>query len=418
MFARIHSKILAMVLVAAMAGLAAGCSGSKEEGGGGGSSADLRLKLLTLPLPVDSYMQILTYDAGTDASWTLTSSADWLLFRKVSASTSGSEDVSGLQTMSGTGGEAVAVVSLANPQETTRNATITLKAGKSSKVLEVSQQGVGQDTPSGGSVLTAGWLELPETNATDGLDAFTVRFDDKSRSYTFYWDYSNLISHWVAYPLNNAIIGQSISRSNAWSYCPLLPANKQQNVSKGYQSGNHGWYARGHQIPSADRMGTFSRNAQTFYGVNMTPQNNDFNGALWASLEGKVREWAQKTYTDTLYVVTGCVEKNAKYYVLDASNKKITVPTAYFKAVLLHEKSSSSRFSDYGGYAAIAFFFDHEEYSAAGKYNAKYSLDMAMSVKALEQKLGYNLFVNLDKKVGADMANKIKSREPASSQGW
>ena len=419
MFAKIHSYLLAGLLTAALAVVAASCSGGgkDEEIGGSASKTDLRLKLLTSPLPVDSYKQMLNFDA--DGSWTLSTTANWLLLSKATSIIGGNEDAAGAQKLAGEGPEAVVVISLANPDENSRNASITLTCGKQSKVLDVTQNGTksGEIKTGGNAVLTAGWMELPATSATDGLDAFTVRFSDNSRSYTFYWDYSTLVSNWVAYPLNNAIIGSSISRSNAWAYCPLLPANKQQDVSKGYTAGNNGWYARGHQIPSADRMGTFARNAQTFYGVNMTPQNNDFNGALWASLEGKVREWAKKSYTDTLYVVTGCVTTGAKYYIVDASSRKVTVPTAYFKALLLHEKSSSSRYSSTDGYAGCAFWFNHEEYSAPGKYNASLSMDMSISIKELEQKLGYELFTNLKGKVGAAKAETVKSTNTAKNSG-
>ena len=419
MFAKIHSYLLAGLLTAALAVVAASCSGGgkDEEIGGSASKTDLRLKLLTSPLPVDSYKQMLNFDA--DGSWTLSTTANWLLLSKATSIIGGNEDAAGAQKLAGEGPEAVVVISLANPDENSRNASITLTCGKQSKVLDVTQNGTksGEIKTGGNAVLTAGWMELPATSATDGLDAFTVRFSDNSRSYTFYWDYSTLVSNWVAYPLNNAIIGSSISRSNAWAYCPLLPANKQQDVSKGYTAGNNGWYARGHQIPSADRMGTFARNAQTFYGVNMTPQNNDFNGALWASLEGKVREWAKKSYTDTLYVVTGCVTTGAKYYIVDASSRKVTVPTAYFKALLLHEKSNSSRYSSTDGYAGCAFWFNHEEYSAPGKYNASLSMDMSISIKELEQKLGYELFTNLKGKVGAAKAETVKSTNTAKNSG-
>ena len=419
MFAKIHSYLLAGLLTAALAVVAASCSGGgkDEEIGGSASKTDLRLKLLTSPLPVDSYKQMLNFDA--DGSWTLSTTANWLLLSKATSIIGGNEDAAGAQKLAGEGPEAVVVISLANPDENSRNASITLTCGKQSKVLDVTQNGTksGEIKTGGNAVLTAGWMELPATSATDGLDAFTVRFSDNSRSYTFYWDYSTLVSNWVAYPLNNAIIGSSISRSNAWAYCPLLPANKQQDVSRGYTAGNNGWYARGHQIPSADRMGTFARNAQTFYGVNMTPQNNDFNGALWASLEGKVREWAKKSYTDTLYVVTGCVTTGAKYYIVDASSRKVTVPTAYFKALLLHEKSSSSRYSSTDGYAGCAFWFNHEEYSAPGKYNASLSMDMSISIKELEQKLGYELFTNLKGKVGAAKAETVKSTNTAKNSG-
>lgn len=416
MFAKIHSYFTAVLLCAALAGVAASCSGSGNSDEPSKES-NLRLKLLTAPLPVDSYKQMLSFDA--DASWTLTSSADWLLLSKATSIIGADEDAAGSKTLSGEGSEAVVVISLANPEENSRSATITLKCGKNSKVLDVSQNGTksGEITVGGSETLTAGWMELPATSSTDGLDAYTIRFSEGGRSYTFYWDYSTRVANWVAYPLNNAIIGSSISRSNAWAYCPLLPAAKQQDVSRGYTAGNNGWYARGHQIPSADRMGTFARNAQTFYGVNMTPQNNDFNGALWASLEGKVREWAKKSYTDTLYVVTGCVTTGAKYYVLDASSRKITVPTAYYKALLIHEKSSSSKYSSTGGYAGCAFWFDHEEYSAPGKYNAALNMDMSMSIKDLEQKLGYELFTNLKGKIGESKAETVKSTNTAKNSG-
>ena len=410
---KIHSFILAVLLGAALAGTAVSCSsGSKEPNSG--QTVTLSLALRTTPLPVESYKQVLVFSAGE--TWTLSSNADWLLFSKASSIISGNEDAAGSTSLSGSETDAVVVISLANAEENSRSAQIKLTSGKSSKVLDVTQNGTksGEVNIGGSASLATGWMELPATDASDGLDAFTVRFSDKKRNYTFYWDYNTFVSNWVAYPLNSSLIGSNISRSNAWALCPLLPSNKQSNVTSAYKDGNNGWYARGHQLPSADRLGNFTRNSQTFYGVNMTPQNNDFNGALWASLEGRVRDWATKTYTDTLYVVTGCVTKNAKYYVFDASFKKVTVPTAYFKALLLH---SPSRYSDTDGYVGCAFYFNHEEYSAPGKYNASLSMDMSMSIKELEDILGYELFVNLKGKVGATKADKIKTTNTAKNSG-
>ena len=85
MFAKIHSYLLAGLLTAALAVVAASCSGGgkDEEIGGSASKTDLRLKLLTSPLPVDSYKQMLNFDA--EGSWSLTTSADWLLLSKASA---------------------------------------------------------------------------------------------------------------------------------------------------------------------------------------------------------------------------------------------------------------------------------------------------------------------------------------------
>lgn len=254
-----------------------------------------------------------------------------------------------------------------------------------------------------------GWLELPETSATDGLDFYSRKctLDGKTvRNYSFYWDYTNRVSHWVAYPLYSAFMGNS-GRSEAWGYDPLLPAAKQQNVSGGYREGDNGWYSRGHQLPSADRTANGDINATTFYGTNITPQTEDFNSGVWVTLESRVRDWAKSS--DTLYVVTGCVTDGAKHYVLDRSDNRITVPTAYFKAVLRYSRNTTLGRS---GYMSAAFWYDHENYPQT------FSKKESLSVKALEAKLGYSLFVNLAAKLGAETARAIKEEEPTTVNWW
>lgn len=254
------------------------------------------------------------------------------------------------------------------------------------------------------------WLELPETSATDGLDFFSrsCTLDDRTlRNYSFYWDYTHLVSRWVAYPLCRAYLGES-GRSDAWGYDPLLPASKQQNVSGGYKVGDSEWYSRGHQIPSADRTADAALNKTTFYSTNITPQQEGFNGGVWMILEEKVRSWAKKS--DTLYVITGCVTDGAKHYVLDRSNSRITVPVAFFKAVLRYSRNTTL---GHGGYMAVAFWYDHNK-----SYPRRLSKNESLSVEALERKLGYGLFVNLASEVGADLARAIKQEDPATVNWW
>lgn len=254
------------------------------------------------------------------------------------------------------------------------------------------------------------WLEIPATSADYGLDFFArpgVILSGRShRNYSFYWDYTNRVSIWVAYPLYGAYLGSS-GRTEAWGYDPLMPANKQQNVSGGYKEGDNGWYARGHQLPSEDRTADQSLNATTFYGTNMTPQNNDFNAGVWATLEGKIRGWSGKS--DTLYVVTGCVTDGAKHHVLDRSGNKVTVPSAYFKAALRFKRDDSVGRK---GYMAIAFWYDHEYFPNVFNKNE------SMSVEALERKLGYKLFVNLPEVVGEADAAAIKAENPINNSWW
>lgn len=307
-----------------------------------------------------------------------------------------------------------------NKSEKERSAVITVEnsAGKASKTI--SQKAKGSEvkpdpTPSGGNLSPkTGWMELPAI--PEGMDAFTHSMTVGSvstRNYSFLWDYSNLVAPWVAYPLCVWNMSGKTGRTDAWALDPLLPANKQPVLTRGFSDGNAGWFARGHQIASADRQTSYSSNAMTFYGTNMTPQiNNGFNADIWANLEGKVRSWAGRS--DTLYVVTGCVIDYKKgetvKYAVDNYGKKVTVPTAYYKVVLRYMKNSTV---GYSGYSACAVWLDHKVYSTKN-IDSKYT----MSVKDLEKKVGMDFFVNLPAVVGEEMAAKIESEDPSKVSWW
>ena len=239
------------------------------------------------------------------------------------------------------------------------------------------------------------WLELPETGDTDLLfftHYMNVR-SSKMRNYSYYWDVENLVAHWVAYPLNSELIGSG-SRTDDWGLDPKLPRNMQPVLFKGFRGG----YDRGHQLPSADRLSR-DANVQTFYGTNMTPQMAGLNQHGWADFEIAVRDWSRQF--DTLYVVTGCSVKESTKVAYDNDNKAVTVPSAYFKALLGYKKDKSIAPST-GGYTAIGFYYPHEAYS--GDWMSK-----SMTIDALEREIGMDLFVNLPTKVGQALADKIES---------
>lgn len=307
-----------------------------------------------------------------------------------------------------------------NKSEKERSAVITVENSAGKALKTISQKAKGSEvkpdpTPSGGNLSPkTGWMELPAI--PEGMDAFTHSMTVGSvstRNYSFLWDYDNLVAPWVAYPLCKWNIGNNIKRTNAWGLDPLLPEGKQPVLYRGFSKGNNGWYARGHQIPSADRLTSYESNSMTFYGTNMTPQIQDgFNGDIWATLEGKVRSWANSS--DTLYVVTGCVidypEGQTVKYALDNYGKKVSVPTAYYKVVLRYMKNSTV---GYSGYSACAVWLDHKVYSTKN-IDSKYS----MSVKDLEKKVGMDFFVNLPAVVGEEMAAKIESENPSKVSWW
>ncbi len=365
------------------------------------------LEVKTLTVEADGHSQFIYVKAS--GSWTLDAleesgnKADWVTF----------------DPNSGEGNKSVKLSVAENAAEEERSATIkvTSKAGEASaKLTQKGKAGVKPDpTPNPEPKPSAtGWLELPAV--PDGTDFFTHSMtvgSTKTRNYSFIWDYDNLVAPWVAYPLCKWNIGNNIKRTNAWALDPLLSEGKQPVLYRGFSEGNNGWYARGHQIPSADRLTSYESNSMTFYGTNMTPQIQEgFNGDIWATLEGKVRSWANSS--DTLYVVTGCVidypEGQTVKYALDNYGKKVTVPTAYYKVVLRYMKSSTI---GYSGYSACAVWLDHKVYSSSS-INSSYS----MSVDDLEKKTGLDFFVNLPAKVGEETAAKIEAEDPAKVSWW
>ena len=254
------------------------------------------------------------------------------------------------------------------------------------------------------TTVTSQWLELPSVDAGSGQDIYTLEMTIDGvtqRNYTFLWNESRMTADWVAYPLCDGNIGEG-RRSNSFGLCPLLPERKQPVLLHGYREGNSSWYSRGHQIPSADRL-TYNANLQTFYGVNMTPQDDNLNGGIWATLETRVRVWAGRC--DTLYVVSGCTYDGYDgEYVLDNEGKKVSVPTGYYKALLMMKGET---------YHSCAFTFENRPYE-----NGKLTKDMAISVSELENRTGMEFFPALKTIAGKEKYLEIKSEDPATQSVW
>ena len=256
--------------------------------------------------------------------------------------------------------------------------------------------------PDGGTAdaTSCGWMELPETKTGDGLlwGWHSMTLNGKTmRNYSFYFSAAHYLSYWVAYPLNSSLMGGSGMRDKNFYFDPLLPNSMQADLTFSYR----GNYDRGHQLPARDRSASVASNTQTFYATNMTPQRSQFNQKIWQRLEARVQSWASSINpsTDTLYVVTGCTVKGSTQSTTDCAGKKMTIPTAYYKAILRYTRSS--------GYSGCAIWLDHD----TDPYRTVDERDM-MSIAALEEKLGIDLFVNLPAKVGDAKAAEIEAKAP------
>ena len=328
-------------------------------------------------------------------------------------------DWASLSVNSGVGNKSNVILSYqANLTDSPRRLKIVLDNGSKWVECEFSQASAGQqeedDTQNdpdqnhgpdnGGSLnpVKTEWLELPAMDNPDlGYYTHGFEMDGKTyRNYSFGWSQKDRVALWVAYPLCRLYTNGSAGRTNEWALDPLLGEDSAAPFG-----GYAGDYARGHQLPSADRQCCYEANAQTFYGTNMTPQLNAHNEKIWADLESKVRGYANSS--DTTYVVTGVIVSETSKIEKDSYGKNVTVPDAYFKAVLKYSKSSTL-----GTWNAAAFFLEHRAYSGSvGK-------EHSMSIDELEKKTGLDFFVNLPAKVGADQAARIEAAVPANSSVW
>lgn len=322
----------------------------------------------------------------------------------------GEVDWAELSVTSGAGDKSNVILAYqVNATENVRKLTIVLDNGLKWVSCTVQQAAAGKhpepdpDPVPDIDLAKTGWLELPSMDDPE-LGYYSHSFEMRGkeyRNYSFGWSQDDLVALWVAYPLCSMYTNKTVSRTNAWAYDPLLGEDYSSAPFGGYG----GSYARGHQIPSADRLCSYEANAQTFYGTNMTPQLNQHNEGLWASLEGMVRNIANTS--DTTYVVTGCVVKGSTKFTEDSDGKKMTVPVAYYKALLRYSKASTL-----STWAAAAFYTEHKDYGYTP------FRDVAMSIDQLEEILGIDLFVNLPAKVGESRAAELEAEDPTTNSIW
>ena len=361
---------------------------------------DIQVSIKNPKVSSDSGVQFVDVKCAGD--WTLVLVAD-----------DAEPDWASLSATSGTGDKSnVRLTWKTNSTQADRTLTIVLDNGLKSSYCTFTQYAgeyrpddePDDEQPATGPVdLTkTGWLELPAMDDPNlGYYTHSFKMNGKSyRNYSFGWSQKDRVALWVAYPLCKLYTNGSAGRTNAWDLDPLLGEDSAAPFG-----GYGGRYDRGHQVPSNDRQCCYEANAQTFYGTNMTPQEPDLNQKGWADLELKINGWANTS--DTTYVVTGCVVDGANEFTTDSYGQRMTVPTAYFKAVLKYSKASTL-----GQWNAIGFYYEHEPYVGSPTKSHSVSID------ELEKMTGLDFFVNLPAKIGTDQAAKIEAVDPDNSSVW
>lgn len=354
-------------------------------------------KVYDNPVTVSIVEQTVGPDAGSQFV-TVESEGEWKL------SFTQECDWASLSKTSGSGSAHPILTWTANDQGSIRSCVLESRSasGKYRSSVDFTQQAkeggeIQQQNPD----KVQSWMEIP---AVDMSDSGTVFYTHNmtvgkysGRNYSFLYDYQAKVSRWVAYPLNKGLIGSG-SRTDQWGLDPKLPSQSQAVLYRAFSGG----YQRGHQLPSADRY-AYDANVATFYFTNMTPQRGELNEKAWAKLEGYVRNWSYQF--DTLYVVTGADIDGSTETAYDNEGKQVTVPVGYFKALLGYKKGGTLGITgSTGGYTAIAFYFEHKYYS-----DSEIMSTQAMTVDELENKTGYDFFVNLPGVIGSDAALRVES---------
>ena len=248
-----------------------------------------------------------------------------------------------------------------------------------------------------GKTAHAGWAELPSQKTSNDIYITSHLLGDNRRNYTVCYSREQRAPLWVAAPVHRAYKGD-VKRVDNYDFDPTLTVNIQITLNRSY-----GDYTRGHMLGSGERTASREMNNQTFYVTNIAPQLRDgFNerGGAWNNLEYFVD---RQLCADTLYVVTGAIYDDftapdgtnikARTTVNKNDNKRVGVPTAYYKA-LLRTKSGRAGKSVMECKASelkcAAFIIPHR--SDVGH---KPTAEDMISIKELERLTGVNFYANV-----------------------
>jgi endonuclease G len=263
------------------------------------------------------------------------------------------------------------------------------------KVAESAERPIGANDNANAGTGAQTLLETPKLLTTNVFVAHTLTNPDGKEvvNFSLEWDNTKKHSRWVAFSFDSWTAQDKVGRSDAWALDPLLPANMQTSNDDHKNDG----FARGHLVASEDRVYTQLANEQTFYYSNMSPQLNAFNGGIWMSLEGLVRDWGRSGVYRTLHVTKGgTLDKLQPNLKGDADQSGqsstaegytihgVAVPKYYFMAVLGETLT--------GSYQAIAFILEHKPQGTVGKDVLK---TLPVSVSELQTQTGIDFFCNL-----------------------
>ncbi len=155
-------------------------------------------------------------------------------------------------------------------------------------------------------------------------------------------------------------------------------------------------FERGHLVPRADMNRSRNVMINTFLLSNIMPQQPDFNGGVWRTLESLVRTWARSkgdiiVVTGPIYDYDGDDERDDDVDRVRPKDR-VGIPSHFFK-IVLHERPS-------GFIDAIAVRLPHtgDEVPEGLDYDEELEIieDALVSIDDIEAQTGFDLFPDME----------------------
>ena len=211
-------------------------------------------------------------------------------------------------------------------------------------------------------------------------------------AYALSYNNSRGAANWVAWRITESDFGNA-ERQNNFRPDPNLPKNFTRITPTDYTGSG---FDRGHLCPSADRSSSSEGNSQTFYMTNMIPQTPDLNRNVWNDFETYSRDLVKRGKVD-LYIVAGCYGEKGRLKM------KITVPTNCWKLIVaVPPGADSSAINENTHVIAV----DMPNAPNIGKTDWR---KFRTTVRAIEQRTGYNFLSNLPQNLQDKLENSTKN---------
>ncbi|CAN5396285.1 hypothetical protein BH10ACI2_BH10ACI2_01940 [soil metagenome] len=194
--------------------------------------------------------------------------------------------------------------------------------------------------------------------------------------------------NWVAWRTAKTDLGDSIPR-------PLFEPD--QSLPDGFRRVQYydysgSGYDRGHMVPSADRFGDPQWHGQLFLMTNIVPQTGELNQFPWEKLESYARSLVSRG--SEVYTVAGVYGEKGRI------KNKVTIPTNCWKVIAVFPRGQNDAID------ANTRIIVVDMPNVDGLRDADWR-SYKTTVRAIEQKTGYDLFSDLPRNVQDKIENRV-----------